>query len=45
METTIQPIYGISLGIEFTEDEKNDFNIGYCLIDLLFVRIQIAWYV
>jgi len=44
MIATIQPICGVQLGIEFTEAEVNDIEISYCLIDLLIIRIQLAWY-
>jgi hypothetical protein len=44
MITTIQPICGVQLGFELTEAEVDDQEIGYVLIDLLILRIQIAWY-
>lgn len=44
MITTLQPICGIQLGIEWTEAEVNDEVISYILIDLLILRIQIAWF-
>jgi hypothetical protein len=44
MITTLQPICGVQLGIEFTEAEVNDTIVSYCLIDLLILRIQIAWF-
>jgi len=44
MIATIQPICGVQLGIEFTEAEVNGTEISYCLIDLLIIRIQLAWY-
>ena len=45
MVTTLQLICGMQIGIEFTEAEvKHDQVISYCLIDLLIVRVQIAWY-
>ena len=44
MITTLQLICGMQVGIEFTEAEVNDQMIGYCLIDLLLVRVQIAWF-
>jgi len=44
MITTIQPICGVQLGVEFTEAEVNGIEVGYCLIDLLIIRIQLAWY-
>ena len=44
MIATLQPICGVQLGIEFTEAEVNDQVISYCLIDLLILRIQIAWF-
>ena len=34
----------VQLGIEFTEAEVNDQVISYCLIDLLILRIQVAWF-
>ena len=44
MITTLQLICGMQVGIEFTEAEVNDQLIGYSLIDLLIVRVQIAWF-
>lgn len=44
MITTLQFICGMQVGIEFTEAEVNDQVISYCLIDLLILRIQIAWF-
>ena len=44
MIATIQPICGVQVGFELTEGEVDDQVIGYCLIDLLILRIQIAWY-
>jgi hypothetical protein len=44
MITTLQPICGVQLGIEFTEAEVNDQTISYILVDLLILRIQIAWF-
>jgi len=44
MITTLQPICGVQLGIEWTEAEVNDETISYILIDLLILRIQIAWF-
>lgn len=44
MITTLQPICGIQLGIEWTEAEVNDEVISYILIDLLILRILIAWF-
>ena len=44
MITTIQPICGVQVGFELTEAEVNDQEIGYVLIDLFILRIQIAWY-
>lgn len=44
MITTIQPICGVQLGFELTEAEIDEHEIGYVLIDLLILRIQIAWY-
>lgn len=44
MNITIQWIYGISFGIEFTTGKINDSDIGYCLIDLGITRFQVAWY-
>lgn len=45
MLCTIQPICGVQVGIEFTEQEiAEGHEIGYCLIDVFIVRFQIAWY-
>lgn len=44
MVTTLQLICGMQVGIEFTEAEVDDKVISYCLIDLLLVRLQIAWF-
>jgi hypothetical protein len=44
MIITIQPICGVQLGLEFTEAEVENIEVGYCLIDLLIIRIQLAWY-
>jgi len=44
MIATLQFICGMQVGIEFTEAEVNDQLISYCLIDLLILRIQIAWF-
>ena len=44
MIVTLQPICGVQLGIEFTEAEVEGHLIGYCLIDLLIIRVQLAWY-
>lgn len=44
MITTLQPICGVQVGIEWTEAEVNDEVISYILIDLLILRIQIAWF-
>ena len=44
MITTLQPICGVQVGIEWTEAEVNDEIISYILIDLLILRIQIAWF-
>jgi len=44
MITTLQPICGVQIGIEFTEAEVNGSTISYCLIDILILRIQIAWF-
>lgn len=44
MSVTYQPIMGVSVGFEFTEQEINNELIGYLLIDLFIIRIQCAWY-
>jgi hypothetical protein len=44
MLATLQPICGVQLGIELTEAEVEDKVISYILIDLLILRIQIAWF-
>lgn len=44
MITTIAPICGIQLGIEFYDQEVNGEDVGYLLVDLFIIRIQFAWY-
>ena len=38
-------ICGVQLGVEMFEQQVEDFVIGYVLIDIFILRIQIAWYV
>jgi hypothetical protein len=44
MIATLQPICGVQIGVEFTEAEIDGKIISYCLIDLLILRIQVAWF-
>jgi hypothetical protein len=44
MLATLQPICGVQIGVEFTEAEIDGKIISYCLIDLLILRIQVAWF-
>ena len=44
MSITVNPIMGIHLGFEFYEQEIEDNDIGYLLIDIFVIRIQFAWY-
>ena len=44
MRITVQPIVGIHFGFEFYDAIVDDNEVGYCLIDLFVIRIQIAWY-
>ena len=44
MLATLQPICGVQIGVEFTEAEVDGKIISYCLIDLLILRIQVAWF-
>jgi hypothetical protein len=49
MNVTFQPIIGCQVGIEFYEQlvtlpTDEDVKVGYVLIDLFFLRIQIAYY-
>jgi|TARA_R110001592_G_scaffold70478_3_gene215924 hypothetical protein len=49
MNVTLQPIIGCQVGIEFYEQlvtlpTKEEIKVGYVLIDLFFLRIQIAYY-
>jgi hypothetical protein len=44
MNVTVNPIMGIHLGFEFYDSVVNDDQIGYLLIDIFVIRIQIAWY-
>ena len=41
MRITIQPIMGIQLGFELYDSERNGQEIGYLLIDIFIVRIQL----
>jgi len=44
MLATLQPICGVQIGVEFTEAEIDGKIISYCLIDLLILRIKVAWF-
>ena len=49
MNVTFQQIIGCQLGVEFYEQlvilpNEDEAKVGYVLIDLLFLRIQIAYY-
>lgn len=44
MITTIQPICGVQVGVEFYDQEIEGMEIGYFLIDIFIIRIQLAWY-
>ena len=44
MITTMTPICGCQIGFELYDQEVNDQEIGYLLIDLFILRIQFAWY-
>jgi len=41
---SLSPICGMQVGIELTEGEQQGHKINYCLIDLLILRFQIAWF-
>lgn len=45
MSVTLHWICGCTFGIEMTTGQVNDFPIGYLLVDVLFVRVQFAWYI
>jgi hypothetical protein len=44
MTITFSPIMGMQVGFELTESIVNDERIGYCLIDIFILRIQLAWF-
>ena len=44
MKFTVGPLMGVGVGIEFTEQVHNKRLINYCLIDILILRFQVAWY-
>jgi len=44
MRITCQPIMGMHIGFELYDSEVGGNEVGYLLIDLLILRIQIAWY-
>jgi hypothetical protein len=44
MDIRLLPIMGIHIGFEFYEAEHNNDDIQYLLVDLLILRIQIAWW-
>lgn len=45
MNITLHWICGIGFGLEFTTNTINDMSIGYCLVDVGVVRVQLAWYI
>jgi len=44
MRFSVGPLMGVGIGIEFTEQKHENRLIQYCLIDVLILRFQIAWY-
>ena len=44
MKFSVGPLMGVGFGIEFTEQVHNQRLIHYCLIDVLILRFQVAWY-
>ena len=41
---SLSPIMGMQIGLELTEGKQGGHKINYCLIDLLIIRFQIAWF-
>ena len=41
---SLSPIMGMQVGVELTEGKQGGHKINYCLIDLLIIRFQIAWF-
>ena len=44
MRFSVGPLMGVGVGIEFTEQVHDKRLIHYCLIDVLILRFQLAWY-
>ena len=44
MRFSVGPLMGVGIGIEFTEQRHDERLIHYCLIDVLILRFQVAWY-
>jgi len=44
MSITFSPLMGMGIGIEFTEATREEHLIHYCLIDIVILRVQIAWF-
>lgn len=44
MDITLHWICGFQFGVEVTEAYVDQYSIGYLLIDVGIVRVQIAWY-
>ena len=44
MKLSVGPLMGVGVGIEFTEQVHENRLIHYCLIDVLILRFQLAWY-
>jgi len=44
MSITFSPLMGMGVGIEFTEARQSEHLIHYCLIDIVILRVQIAWF-
>ena len=44
MRFSCGPLMGVGIGIEFTEQKHDEQLIHYCLIDVLILRFQVAWY-
>ena len=44
MKLSVSPLMGMGIGIEFTEQIHDRNLIHYCLIDVVILRFQLAWY-
>jgi len=44
MRIRLFPIMGVHIGFELYDSEIEGNEVGYLLIDIFIVRVQIAWY-